>query len=138
MIHVQSPCVTYNDTYQLIKGNAKEGIAPALWDIPDDHDPASKRAAYDLVQQGGLPVGVIYKDETRPSLDANMEAIRAKAPLPHYGTAPGRLHLLARRRSSARHHPVRPAPLYPRKRRCPAGKPRREEGGCTRRALLAA
>ena len=25
MIHVQSPCVTYNDTYQLIKGNAKRG-----------------------------------------------------------------------------------------------------------------
>ena len=79
MIHVQSPCVTYNDTYQLIKGNAREGIAPALWDIPEDHDPSSKQAAYDLVQQGGLPVGVIYKDETRASLEGNMETIRAKA-----------------------------------------------------------
>ena len=79
MIHVQSPCVTYNDTFQLIKGNAREGIAPALWDIPEDHDPSSKQAAYELVQQGGLPVGVIYKDETRGSLEANMETIRAKA-----------------------------------------------------------
>ena len=79
MIHVQSPCVTYNDTYQLIKGNAKAGIAPALWDIPDDHDPSSKQAAYDLVQQGGLPVGVLYKDETRQSLEGNMATIRAKA-----------------------------------------------------------
>lgn len=79
MIHVQSPCVTYNDTYQLIKGNAKAGIAPALWDIPDDHDPSSKRAAYDLVQQGGLPVGILYQDESRASLDANMDTIRAKA-----------------------------------------------------------
>ncbi len=79
MIHVQSPCVTYNDTFQLIKGNAKEGIAPALWDIPDDHDPSSKQAAYDLVQQGGLPVGVIYKDESRASLETNMDSIRAKA-----------------------------------------------------------
>ena len=79
MIHVQSPCVTYNDTFQLIKGNAKEGIAPALWDIPDDHDPSSKQAAYDLVQQGGLPVGVIYKDESRASLEGNMGSIRAKA-----------------------------------------------------------
>ena len=79
MIHVQSPCVTYNDTYQLIKGNAKEGIAPALWDIPDDHDPSSKQAAQEIVQRGGLPVGVIYKDETRQSLDANMSIIRGKA-----------------------------------------------------------
>ena len=79
MIHVQSPCVTYNDTYQLIKGNAREGIAPALWDIPEDHDYTSKQAAYDLVQQGGLPVGIIYKDEARPSLEASMTTIRSKA-----------------------------------------------------------
>ena len=79
MIHVQSPCVTYNDTYQLIKGNAREGIAPALWDIPDDHDYSSKQAAYDLVQQGGLPVGIIYKDESRGSLETNMNNIRSKA-----------------------------------------------------------
>ncbi len=79
MIHVQSPCVTYNDTFQLIKGNAKEGIAPALWDIPEDHDYSSKQAAYDLVQQGGLPVGIIYKDESRGSLETNMNNIRAKA-----------------------------------------------------------
>ena len=79
MIHVQSPCVTYNDTFQLIKGNAKEGIAPAMWDIPEDHDPSSKQSAYDLIQQGGLPVGVIYKDETRGSLETNMGSIRAKA-----------------------------------------------------------
>ena len=79
MIHVQSPCVTYNDTFQLIKGNAREGIAPALWDIPEDHDYTSKQAAYDLVQQGGLPVGLIYKDESRGSLETNMNTIRSKA-----------------------------------------------------------
>ena len=79
MIHVQSPCVTYNDTFQLIKGNAREGIAPALWDIPEDHDYSSKQAAYDLVQQGGLPVGIIYKDESRGSLETNMNSIRSKA-----------------------------------------------------------
>ena len=79
MIHVQSPCVTYNDTFQLIKGNAKEGIAPSLWDIPDDHDSGSKQAAYNLVQQGGLPVGVIFKDETRQPLEANLQTMRSKA-----------------------------------------------------------
>ena len=79
MIHVQSPCVTYNDTYQLIKGNPREGIAPALWDIPEDHDPTDKQAAEDLVRQGGLPVGIIYRDDSRGSLEANMGSIRSKA-----------------------------------------------------------
>ena len=28
VIHVQSPCTTYNDTYQILKGNPRKGIAP--------------------------------------------------------------------------------------------------------------
>ena len=71
--------MTYNDTFQLIKGNAKEGIAPSLWDVPEDHDSSSKQAAYNLVQQGGLPVGVIFKDETRQPLEANLKTMRSKA-----------------------------------------------------------
>ena len=63
----------------MIKGNAREGIAPALWDIPDDHDPSSKQAAYDLVQRGGLPVGILFKDETRLPLEGHLDNIRAKA-----------------------------------------------------------
>ena len=79
MVHVQSPCVTYNDTYELLKGKPREGIQPLIWDIPEDHDYSSKQAAYDLVQQGGLPVGIIYKDESRGSLETNMNSIRSKA-----------------------------------------------------------
>ena len=26
IVHVMSPCTTYNDTYQALKGNPKEGI----------------------------------------------------------------------------------------------------------------
>ena len=80
MVHVQSPCTTYNDTYDIIKGNQKKGIEPTMWDIPSDHDPSDRRAAYDVIQQGGLPIGVIYRDNSRLSLDQRLEQIHEKVP----------------------------------------------------------
>ena len=80
MVHVQSPCTTYNDTYELMKGNARKGIEPLMYDVPEEHDVADRGAAYSLVQQRGLPVGVIYKDESRPSLQQRVEEMRGKAP----------------------------------------------------------
>ncbi len=73
IVHVQSPCTTYNDTFEALKGNPRKGIEPTLWDVPDEHDPSSKAAAYDLLQRGGLPVGVVYNDEARPSLEHRLE-----------------------------------------------------------------
>ncbi len=79
MVHVQSPCTTYNDTFQLLKGNPKEGIEPLIWEIPEEHDAADKSAAYSLIQKRGLPLGVIYQDESRPSLDDRLEEMWGKA-----------------------------------------------------------
>ena len=79
IVHVQSPCTTYNDIYEELKGNAEKGIAPALWDIPEGHDPTDRAVAYALLQNRGVPVGVIYKDEARPSLDQGLEQMRGKA-----------------------------------------------------------
>lgn len=73
IVHVQSPCTAYNDTFEQLKGNVKKGIEPMLWGISEDHDASDKAAAYDLLQQGGIPVGVVYADETRPSLDQQLE-----------------------------------------------------------------
>ena len=78
MVHVQSPCVTYNDTYQLLKGDARQGIEPLIWDVPEDHDVTSKASAYSLIQKRGLPLGVIYKDESRPSLDDRVKETWSK------------------------------------------------------------
>ena len=41
IVHVQSPCTTYNDTFDALKGNPRKGIDPALFTVPDDHDPAT-------------------------------------------------------------------------------------------------
>ena len=79
MVHVQSPCTTYNDTFMMLKGNLQQGIEPLIWDIPEDHDVTSKAAALGLLQKRGLPVGVLYNDESRPSFDQQLDEIRGKA-----------------------------------------------------------
>jgi len=79
IVHIQSPCTTYNDNYDELKGNVKKGIEPALWDVPDSHDPSDRAAAYSLLQEGGVPVGVIYNDESRPTLDQRVESTWQKA-----------------------------------------------------------
>ena len=79
IVHVQSPCTTYYDTYELIKGNKKKGIEPTLWEIPEEHDPSDRRAAREVTQAGGLPVGIIYRDTSRPSLDQRVDEMHQKA-----------------------------------------------------------
>lgn len=69
IVHVQSPCTTYNDTYEALKGNSKKGIEPLAFDIDERHDPADKDAAVQLVRQPGVPVGLVYKAEQSVSLD---------------------------------------------------------------------
>ena len=80
IVHVQSPCTTYNDTFDIIKGNPKKGIEPTMWEIPNDHDPSDRRAAYDVIQEGGLPIGIVYKDTSRPTLDRRVEQIYERVP----------------------------------------------------------
>ena len=79
IVHVQSPCTTYNDTFEELKGNKKKGIDPTAWTIPDDHDPSDREQARRIIQRGGVPLGVIYLDEGRPSFDAGAAAIRGRA-----------------------------------------------------------
>ena len=78
IVHVASPCTTYNDTYTQLKGSAKLGIQPTAWNIPADHDPSDKMAARKLVAEGGVPVGVLYEDNSRPSFDEGYELVRAQ------------------------------------------------------------
>ena len=69
IVHVQSPCTTYNDNYEQLKGNPKLGIEPLAWNIPEDHDPTDNAAASQLVESGGIPLGLIYQDPDSISLD---------------------------------------------------------------------
>ena len=78
IVHVQSPCTTYNDNYEELKGNPKKGIQPLLWDIPEDHDPSDYTAAYKAVHSGGWPLGIIYRNIDRPTLDQQVEETQTK------------------------------------------------------------
>ena len=61
IVHVQSPCVTYNDTYEALKGNEKKGIEPAAYQLPDDHDASDIGAALAHARSGRIPLGVLYE-----------------------------------------------------------------------------
>ena len=75
MVHVQSPCTTYNDTYEALKGNPDKGIDPGAWDIPESHDPSNLSSALDIAQQGGIPIGLLYRaHESIPMHDRLTEA----------------------------------------------------------------
>ena len=76
IVHVQSPCTTYNDTYDILKGDRKKGIPGSAWIVPEDHDPTSRQAADDLLDQPGVPLGLIYTEE-RPTLEQQQEKVRA-------------------------------------------------------------
>ena len=77
IVHVQSPCTTYNDTYELLKGKPREGIPGLAWEIPEDHDPSSENSAFDLLQKPGIPLGLVYKAEGK-TLEDRQEEIRQK------------------------------------------------------------
>ena len=51
-----------------------------MWDIPEDHDVTNRQAAYNLLQQEGLPLGILYQNDQSESLDQRVEVMRGKAP----------------------------------------------------------
>ncbi len=72
IVHVQSPCTTYNDTHDMLKGNPKQGIVPKVYDIPEDHNPADFDAAYAMARAEGVPQGVIYKNPDSVPLEGRL------------------------------------------------------------------
>lgn len=77
IVHVQSPCTTYNDTYDILKGDRKKGIPGTAWEVSDEHDPTSKQAAADLLEKPGVPLGLIYTGD-EPTLEQRQVEIRQK------------------------------------------------------------
>ena len=78
IVHVQSPCTTYNDNYDVLRGNAKKGITPLTYDIPEDHDPTDMGAAMRIAQDPGVPLGVIYAADSPEPLDARYSALNSR------------------------------------------------------------
>ena len=78
IVHVISPCTTYNDTYEELKGNKRKGIEPGIFELPDGYDPTDKAQAIELLKDPRVPLGIVYQ-EKRPTLDQAYGEIAAKA-----------------------------------------------------------
>lgn len=79
IVHVMSPCTTYNDNYEQLKGNAKKGIEPGVKELPEGYDPTDKAAARELLELPEIPLGVIYREE-RQAFGEAFDAMVQKAP----------------------------------------------------------
>ena len=77
IVHVQSPCVTYNDTYEALKGNEKKGIEPAAYQLPDDHDPSDISAALTHARSGRIPLGLLYERPNSVPMHERLELAKA-------------------------------------------------------------
>ena len=78
IVHIQSPCTEYNNTFELLKGNVRKGIPGLAYDIPEDHDDSDWDAAFDIASNDGIPLGVLYRDTTRPTLDQRIDEVSEK------------------------------------------------------------
>ena len=78
IVHVMSPCTTYNDTYEELKGSKRKGIEPGIFEVPEGHDPTDKAQAVELLKDPRVPLGVVYREE-RPTLDQAYGKIAGKA-----------------------------------------------------------
>jgi 2-oxoglutarate ferredoxin oxidoreductase subunit beta len=78
VVHVQSPCTEYNNTYDALKGNPRKGIPGLAYDIPEGHDDSDLDAAFDIATADGIPLGVLYRDTSRPTLDQRIDEVSEK------------------------------------------------------------
>ena len=78
VVHVQSPCTEYNDTYELLKGNPKRDRAGSVEHF-DDHDPEDAEAAFSIATSNGIPIGLLYKSTDRPTFDQELVSLAERA-----------------------------------------------------------
>ena len=69
IIHIQSPCTTYNDTYSLLKGDVKNGVEPLAINLPEDHDSTDYERALSIARSNKIPVGILYSKEGSQSMN---------------------------------------------------------------------
>ena len=79
IVHIQSPCTTYNDTFALLKGDEKANIEPAAYPLPDSHDASDYDAALAHARSGRIPVGLLYRRPDSVPMHSRLEEAKAAA-----------------------------------------------------------
>ena len=73
IVHIQSPCPTYNDTYSLLKGDVKNGVDPLAVELAEDHDPTDYDKALAVARSNKIPLGILYSRPDSESMNAKIE-----------------------------------------------------------------
>ncbi len=76
IVHIQSPCTTYNDTYAALKGDPKQGIEPAIYPLPEEYDPSDHEAAMEHARSGRVPIGVLYRRPESVPMHRRLETVK--------------------------------------------------------------
>jgi 2-oxoglutarate ferredoxin oxidoreductase subunit beta len=79
IVHVQSPCTEYNNTYEVLKGSTRKGIEPKAWPIEEGYDPTDLSAAQEIVEKDGVPLGIIYQADDRVPFEDRMRELHGRA-----------------------------------------------------------
>ena len=79
IVHVQSPCTEYNNTYEILKGNIKKGIEPLAKPIDVSHNPNDLKQAIEVISTPGIPLGIIYQSKDEPTLAQKYENLINKS-----------------------------------------------------------
>ncbi len=79
IVHVQSPCTTYNDITEVLKGNARKGIQPLVYNVPEDHDSGDVEAAQAVMSAPGVPLGILYENTDRVTFTQRIEDTHTQA-----------------------------------------------------------
>ena len=75
IVHVQSPCPTYNDNLDILRGNPKKDVAPKVYPISEDHDPTDISKAWDVARAPGVPIGVLYEEGVSEPLESRYNRV---------------------------------------------------------------
>ena len=80
IVHVQSPCTTYNNTYDVLKGDPRQGASPpSSTTSRTTTTPADRASAMAMVDSPGLPLGLIYQDPDSKPLEQRLATATVNA-----------------------------------------------------------
>ena len=79
IVHVQSPCTEYNNTYEILKGSPKKGIEPLAKPIDESHNPNDLKQAMEIVDTSSIPLGILYQSKAQPTLTQRFEDLTNKS-----------------------------------------------------------
>ncbi len=71
LIDILSPCPTFN------QNQTDDFLKEVTYDIPEDHDPTDRVKAFALsLDMDRFPLGVVYRNENKPSLQAEIDFVQ--------------------------------------------------------------